>query len=210
MDYCPGGSLAQQAQLEKAYAQYRSGDQAQALATLDSEGQRRMGALVPSARAYPLPKLLAALDAYQAVTQQRVFIEYVMLSGINDAPEHAAELGELLRGRDVVVNLIPWNEVYSTEAMAYRAPGPERLAAFHGALRGCGLAVTVRQEKGQDISGACGQLVVESAMLSGGGGGGGGGCGGGGECGGGGSSDVAKLAGAGGGVVADIEELAAA
>jgi len=90
-----------------------------------------------------------------------VFVEYVMLSGVNDSEQQAQQLGALLRGRDVVVNLIPWNPVFSP-GIAFAAPDPNRVKRFHSVLRSeYGLPCTVRQEKGQDISGACGQLVVE-------------------------------------------------
>jgi adenine C2-methylase RlmN of 23S rRNA A2503 and tRNA A37 len=110
--------------------------------------------IVPSARAYPLPKLLQAVQDYQEVTQQRVFVEYVMLSGVNDGLEQAHELGQLLQGRDVVLNLIPWNPVYSPDGPAFKAPIEGQVAAFQGIVRGqYGVHCTVRQEKGQDISG---------------------------------------------------------
>ena len=84
-----------------------------------------------------------------------------MLAGVNDGEQQAQQLGALLRGRDVVVNLIPWNPVFSP-GIAFAAPDPDRVKRFHSVLRSeYGLPCTVRQEKGQDISGACGQLVVE-------------------------------------------------
>ena len=93
------------------------------------------------------------------------------------------------------------------EGISFAAPAPGAVDAFKAAVRARGLSVTVRQEKGQDISGACGQLVIDAAAqrrleegLAGGASGGGGG-GGGGGCGGGGG---------GGGGVRDIEELVAA
>ena len=67
--------------------------------------------IVPSARAWPLAKLLAAVDDYQRESGQRVFVEYVLLRGVNDSVGCGLLLGELLAGRDVVVNLIPWNPV---------------------------------------------------------------------------------------------------
>ena len=92
----------------------------------------------------------------------QVFVEYVLLAGVNDGPDQAHELGRLLSGRNVVVNLIPWNPVYSP-GMPYKAPGNEAATVFHGIVRNeYGLPCTVRQEKGQDIAGACGQLVIEA------------------------------------------------
>lgn len=75
--------------------------------SLHAPSQELRKQIVPSARAYPLEKLLAAVSDYQSSTQQRVFVEYVMLSSVNDGLEQAHQLGQLLQGRDLVVNLIP-------------------------------------------------------------------------------------------------------
>lgn len=129
--------------------------------------------IVPSAKAYKLDKLMGAVAQYQHETGQRVFVEYVMLGpDFNCLPEHAHQLGELLRGRDVVVNLIPWNPILSP-AMEFKAPQAGATAAFQKILREeYGLLSTVRQEKGQDVAAACGQLVLEHGGRQCGGGGG--------------------------------------
>ena len=78
---------------------------------------------------------------------------------------HAHELGQLLRGRDVVVNLIPWNPVLSPD-FEFRAPPAGTAGVFQGILRRCyGLPCTVRQEKGQDVAAACGQLVLQQQVM---------------------------------------------
>ena len=83
----------------------------------------------------------------------QIFVEYVMLHKINDSPETAHELGQLLKGRNMIVNLIPWNPVYSP-GMQLKAPGDERVAEFQRIVREhYGIFCTVRQEMGQDISG---------------------------------------------------------
>lgn len=129
--------------------------------SLHAPNQELRKQIVPSARAYPLHKLLQAIDDYQAATQQRVFVEYVMLSGVNDGLELAHELGQLLQGRAVVLNLIPWNPVYSPDGPPFEAPVEGQVAAFQGVVRGqYGVHCTVRQEKGQDISGTCVWCVV--------------------------------------------------
>jgi adenine C2-methylase RlmN of 23S rRNA A2503 and tRNA A37 len=121
--------------------------------SLHAPNQELRKQIVPSARAYPLHKLLQAIEDYQTATQQRVFVEYVMLSGVNDSLEQAHELGQLLQGRAVVLNLIPWNPVYSPD-FEFKAPVEGQVAEFQGVVRGqYGVHCTVRQEKGQDISG---------------------------------------------------------
>lgn len=77
-----------------------------------------------------------------------------MLARVNDSEEQAHQLGALLQGRAVVLNLIPWNPVYSPE-FEFEAPGHERTDLFQGIVRQYGVHCTVRQEKGQDISGVC-------------------------------------------------------
>ena len=80
----------------------------------------------------------------------QVFIEYVMLGpAVNCTEGHAHQLGQLLQGRDVVVNLIPWNPILSP-GMEFEAPEGDSLARFHSILREqYALPCTVRQEKGQ-------------------------------------------------------------
>jgi adenine C2-methylase RlmN of 23S rRNA A2503 and tRNA A37 len=84
----------------------------------------------------------------------QVFVEYVMLAKVNDSEEQAHQLGALLQGRAVVLNLIPWNPVYSPE-FDFKAPGHQRTETFQTIVRQYGVHCTVRQEKGQDISGSC-------------------------------------------------------
>ncbi|CAN0906695.1 Ribosomal RNA large subunit methyltransferase N [Linum grandiflorum] len=115
--------------------------------------------IMPAARAFPLAKLMAALQAYQKESQQKIFIEYIMLDGVNDQEQHAHELGKLLETFEVVVNLIPFNPIGSSSQ--FRTSNEEKVLRFQKIVRGVyGIRTTVRKEMGQDISGACGQLVV--------------------------------------------------
>jgi len=138
--------------------------------SLHAPNQALRQQIVPSAKAYPLPRLMSAVAEYQAASGRKVFVEYVVLAGVNDGLEQAAELGRLLRGLDVTLNLIPWNPVYSpaSSAMSFQAPSERSLEAFQACTRGeYGVFTTVRQEKGQDISGACGQLVLQAGGVAG-------------------------------------------
>jgi 23S rRNA (adenine2503-C2)-methyltransferase len=85
----------------------------------------------------------------------QIFLEYVLLSGVNDGPAQAHALGQLAQTLpQAMVNLIPWNPVYSP-GIAFEAPRPAATAAFQSILaEQYKIACTVRQEKGQDISGA--------------------------------------------------------
>jgi hypothetical protein len=120
--------------------------------------------IVPSAKAYKLDKLMAALDTYMEKSGQRVFVEYVMLGpDVNCTEEQAHQLGELLRGRNVTLNLIPWNPILSP-GMTFDAPIGGRVDAFAVTLKMYGVPVTVRREKGSDVAAACGQLVLEAGV----------------------------------------------
>ena len=121
--------------------------------------------IVPTATAYPLPKIMAALDAYLAAgarARTRAMIEYCVLGGVNDGEARARQLGELLRGRDVIVNLIPFNP--TDTPMGHTPPTREAVQVMAAVLAGpeFGLRTTVRKEMGQDIAGACGQLALDA------------------------------------------------
>lgn len=137
--------------------------------SLHAPTQELRQTIVPSAKAFKLDRLMGAVDEYQRRSRQSVFIEYVMLGpDVNCTQEHAHQLGALLQGRDVLVNLIPWNPILSP-SISFRAPAEGATAAFHRILRHeYGVNCTIRQEKGQDISGACGQLVLEHGGRAGG------------------------------------------
>lgn len=113
--------------------------------------------IVPAAKTYPLHVLMQAVQEYLD-TGRRLLIEYVLLKDINDSETRAHELGALLKGKNVLVNLIPFNPVAGG---GYQAPEVETTQRFLGTLcRDYELMATVRKEMGRDIAGACGQLVV--------------------------------------------------
>lgn len=114
--------------------------------------------IMPAARAFPLEKLMNALKDYQNISQQKIFIEYIMLDGVNDAEQHAHQLGKLLETFQVVVNLIPFNPIDQSQ---FRTSTNENVSTFQKTLRNTyKIRTTVRKEMGQDVNGACGQLVV--------------------------------------------------
>jgi 23S rRNA (adenine2503-C2)-methyltransferase len=111
--------------------------------------------LMPVNRSWNLDALMAAVRRYPLAPRQRVFFEYVLLDGVNDAPDDAARLVRLLRGVRAKVNLIPFND---WEGSAFRRPPLHRILAFQSILLGAGVTTTVRWSKGEDIGAACGQL----------------------------------------------------
>ncbi|MDD2768121.1 MAG: 23S rRNA (adenine(2503)-C(2))-methyltransferase RlmN [Methylococcus sp.] len=113
--------------------------------------------LVPINRKYPIKELLAACKRYVGTENRRkVTFEYVMLDGVNDAPEHARALVRLLSHVPSKVNLIPFNPFPNS---AYRCSRPETIASFAHILQDAGLITTTRKTRGGDIDAACGQLV---------------------------------------------------
>jgi 23S rRNA (adenine2503-C2)-methyltransferase len=117
--------------------------------------------LMPINRRYPLAALVSALERYPLRARERITIEYVLLAGVNDAPDDAARLADLCAGFAHQINLIPFNARPSSR---YHAPTEAALDVFARALlaRRPSL-VTVRRSRGRDIDGACGQLVAARA-----------------------------------------------
>lgn len=111
--------------------------------------------LIPTARAYPLDQLLEDCRHYTSQTSRRVSFEYILLAGVNDAPEQAGALARLLRGFQSHVNLIPYNPI---EEETFERPSPERVERFRQTLLDQHIAVSVRASRGLDQDAACGQL----------------------------------------------------
>lgn len=109
-------------------------------------------------RSYSIEKLMAAIDFYIEVTNRRVTFEYIMLSGVNDKPEHAEELAALLSNKKKLayVNLIPYNPV--SEHDQYARSSNNAVLRFYDVLKKKGINVVIRREHGTDIDAACGQL----------------------------------------------------
>ncbi len=111
--------------------------------------------LMPVNERYPLAEVLAACERYRARRRRKVFVEYVMLDGVNDLPEHARELAALLDPRGYKVNLIPYNPTG-----AYAGSPPEQIERFRAILAEHRIPATVRLTRGRDIDAACGQLAA--------------------------------------------------
>jgi 23S rRNA (adenine2503-C2)-methyltransferase len=112
--------------------------------------------LMPVNDRFPLADVLAACVAYYEHKRRRVFVEYVMLAGVNDGYAQAIALAEVLDPRVFKVNLIPYNPTGST----YEGSSPAAIAAFKAVLDARGLPATVRLTRGRDIDAACGQLAA--------------------------------------------------
>jgi 23S rRNA (adenine2503-C2)-methyltransferase len=133
--------------------------------------------LMPVNERYPLSEVIEACRAFYARKRRRVFVEYVMLAGVNDRYEQALALARLLaarapagprvgaRQREVrmfKVNLIPYNPTGSDGEDPYRGSSRESIAAFREVLERHGIEATVRLTRGRDIDAACGQLAARA------------------------------------------------
>ena len=105
--------------------------------------------------AYKIEKVMEALDYYIAKTNRRVTIEYIMLEGINDSDECAYELSNLVKGKLMYVNLIPYNE---TTNFNLKRSNDFKIKSFYDILKMNNVNVTIRKEMGGNLSAACGQL----------------------------------------------------
>ena len=115
--------------------------------------------LVPINRKYPLEQLMDAIDEYMSSLPDRkrvVTIEYTLLAGVNDQPEHARQMVKLLKNVPCKINLIPFNPFPHS---GYERPSGNAVRRFQEALQQEGFNTTVRKTRGDDIDAACGQLV---------------------------------------------------
>jgi 23S rRNA (adenine2503-C2)-methyltransferase len=116
--------------------------------------------LMPVNDRYPLPEVLAACLRWREARRQQVFVEYLMLDGVNDRYEQAVQLAELLEPKNAFkVNLIPYNPTDASFSGSTRGA----IDAFRAALEERGLRATVRLTRGRDIEAACGQLAARSS-----------------------------------------------
>jgi 23S rRNA (adenine2503-C2)-methyltransferase len=113
--------------------------------------------IMPVNDRYPLSDVVAECERYFALRRRKVFVEYVMLAGVNDRVEQARELAALLDPRVFKVNLIPYNPTGMYDGSTRKA-----IHAFKSVLDGARLPATVRLTRGRDIDAACGQLAAAS------------------------------------------------
>ena len=123
--------------------------------SLHAAGGELRSKLMPVNERYPLEDVLATCRRYFALRHRKVFVEYVMLGGVNDSPAHARDLAALLDPQIFKVNLIPYNPTGMFEGSTREA-----IAAFKRELDRARIPATVRLTRGRDIAAACGQLAA--------------------------------------------------
>lgn len=124
----------------------------------DDETRQR---IMPINKRWPLAQLMPALQRYVEKTNRRLTVEYILIDGVNDTPEHAERLVQRLKGLKANVNLIPYNPINANlpNVPDFKRPSRARIEAFKERVARSGKKVTVRLERGVDIDAACGQLA---------------------------------------------------
>ena len=125
--------------------------------SLNAPNDEIRGELMPINRKWPIEAVVDAVRGVQLRPRERLTFEYVLLGGVTDRPEYAAEVARLARrtGLPIKVNLIAWN---SGPGIEYTMPQPESVEAFRSTLAGEGIPTYLRKPRGRDIFAACGQL----------------------------------------------------
>jgi 23S rRNA (adenine2503-C2)-methyltransferase len=111
--------------------------------------------LIPWAEHFAIDQILNAARYYFEKTGREITLEYILLAGVNDRPEHARQLAQICHTLRANVNLIRYNEVAS---LPYKRPASEEVLTFQSILRHNGINAHVRKSRGRDIDAACGQL----------------------------------------------------
>ena len=123
--------------------------------SLHAPNEELRSKLMPVNKAYPLSELMSVLKEYILKTNRRITIEYVMLKEVNDDLRYAKELTNLLKGLNVYVNLIPYNE---TSHIEFKKSDKSQILKFYDYLKKSGINTTIRKEFGSEVDAACGQL----------------------------------------------------
>ncbi len=123
--------------------------------SLNGSNDELRSEVMPLNRKWNIAELMKAAREFPLRTRERLTFEYVLLDGVNDAPEHAREVVKLVRGMRAKVNLIALNP---GSELPYRTPAVERVEAFQRILMSAGIPAFVRKPRGRDIFAACGQL----------------------------------------------------
>ena len=131
--------------------------------SLHAPTDAQRGDLVPINRKYGVADIIDACKRFPVRKRSRITFEYVMLAGVNDAPEDARRLARLLAGVKAKVNLIPLN---AAAGIPFERPSDEAVDQFARILAEREVTVSVRKSRGRDIRAACGQLIVEGQQRS--------------------------------------------
>jgi len=123
--------------------------------SLNASNNELRSRLMPLNRKWDLEKLMAAARDFPLRNRERLTFEYVLLDGVNDAPQNARELVELVRGLRAKLNLIALNP---GPGLPFDTPAEDRVLQFQSILTAAGIPTFIRRPRGRDIYAACGQL----------------------------------------------------
>ena len=128
--------------------------------SLTGVNNKTRDSLMPINRKYPIESIMEAVRELPPQRQKRVMFECVMIKGLTDSIDNAQELARLVQGMNVKVNLIPLN---SAEEIPFQRADEDTVLRFHSVLMQNGIATFIRKNRGNDVSGACGQLKTKMA-----------------------------------------------
>jgi len=114
---------------------------------------------MPVNKTHPLKNLIQSLEEYQKITNKIITFEYILFENINDNLQIADDMLKLLAHLNYKINLIPYNEI---KGYPFKQPSKDKIKKFYYYLKKKGINVTLRQEHGQDINAACGQLRLKA------------------------------------------------
>jgi 23S rRNA (adenine2503-C2)-methyltransferase len=130
--------------------------------SLNASNETLRTEVMPITKKWTIEKLLAALSDFPLRNRERLTFEYVLLGAVNDAPQHAREVVDLIRGLRAKVNLIALNP---GPEIPYATPAPDRVLAFQSILIAAGIPTFIRRPRGRDIYAACGQLKHTTELV---------------------------------------------
>ena len=164
LDFSPRRITVSTCGLQKGLRELGDSGLAFLAVSLHAPNQAIRERIMPKAANWPLDELMKALGDYPLKTRERITFEYLLLGGLNDAPEHARELAKRIAPLKSKLNLIAYNPSGGTDAdgSPYKAPTPEAILAFEKVLWSKGVTAILRKSKGQDIDAACGQLAAKT------------------------------------------------
>jgi 23S rRNA (adenine2503-C2)-methyltransferase len=116
--------------------------------------------IMPMNRKFDVGQLLSALKRYPLPPHRHITIEYTLIAGVNDSPEHARNLVRVLNGMRVKVNLIPMNPVHGSDLSTSSDAAVDE---FHSILLRARISCSVRKRRGDDVDAACGQLALKAS-----------------------------------------------
>ena len=125
--------------------------------SLHTASDRLRETIIPTAKKYPVKKILDAVDDYIKKTNRKVMFEYLMLAGVNDSDEEAKALSKIMNKKNYLVNLVRYNDTG-----AFRPSSGNQIMKFKNILEERGVEVTLRSSFGSEINAACGQLALKN------------------------------------------------